>query len=558
MTERAWHRLRERLTGFPRLFWAFLALGLGLRLFFAFLPLPVLLVLLEDDAWMVTAIARNFALGRGITADGLNPTNGFHPLYPLTLGAVPYWIAPQSLDGGFRANLIFCAFLGAMAAFPLYRWVERLAGRTGALVAVALYLLNPYFARVTVNAMETALGLFLFLVLAERFFRAGERRWPDALALGLLAGLAGLARLDNWLLAGFLGLALLWEAIRRRTRPALLLVYGAGVAVLAIPYLVWNQVGFGSPMPSSGRALAYMHSYADGFSLTNILHFLYLNPALYLGFLPSPWLALGFGGLLLLGYFTLIPLQGRRSLLPVAGAILIQLLYYAYVQQNSNPRYFVSAGACFAVYLGCIVGRVAERRRSLGHALGIALGLLAVVLNSAEAISTYRTALRMPELTQPSIYEAALWIREKLPPEAMLAAKNSGILQYYSGHVVLNIDGKLNADIVPVLEARRLLSYLREKGVTYVVDRRAALEKHLALYSEEFGPWPAHHEVGLRERALIYGRLLLTRLGIGSPPALDDPSGFRPSRTLEDLLEPVQTFPRPNAPDDPVVVYRLR
>lgn len=62
----------------------------GLRLGFALLPLDLLGMLLEDDAWMVAAIARHWAIGNGITADGVNPTNGFHPLYPLTLGALPY------------------------------------------------------------------------------------------------------------------------------------------------------------------------------------------------------------------------------------------------------------------------------------------------------------------------------------------------------------------------------------------------------------------------------------------------------------------------------------
>jgi 4-amino-4-deoxy-L-arabinose transferase-like glycosyltransferase len=553
----AWQQLRRLGRTFPVLFWFFLALGWALRLYLALLPLRALLILLEDDAWMVTAIARNFALGQGLTADGLNPTNGFHPLYPLTLGALPYLVAPQSLDGGFRANLILCALLGTIAVFPLYRWTERLAGKGAALLAAALYLLNPYFARVTVNAMETSLGLLLFLLLAERFLRPGQRSWPATLATGILGGLAGLARLDNFLLAAFLGLALLSDTFRRRTRPAALLGYAAGVALIALPYLGWNQAVFGSPMPSSGRALAYMHSYAESFSLTNILHFLYLNPALHLGFLPSPWVALLLGGVLLLGYFAWLPSEARRTLLPVAGAVFTQLLYYAYIQQNSNPRYFVAAGACFCLYLGCVVQRVMERWRAAGGALAVALAVLAVGLNTTEAIGSYRTALRMPELTQPSVYQAALWVRSALPPDARLAAKNSGILQYYSGHVVLNIDGKLNADIVPVLEERQLLRYLREKGVTYVVDRRAALEKHLALYSEEFGPWPAHPEIGLGERLRIYKQLLWSRLGLGNPPMLDDLSGFHPTRALEEVLEPVQEFPRPNAPGDPVVVYRL-
>src|SRR5688500_11898656 len=83
-----------------RALWAVAALGLALRLAFALLPLSTHLIVLEDDAWMVTAIARNFAIGHGITADGVNLTTGFQPLYPLTLGALPYLVAPDALDAG--------------------------------------------------------------------------------------------------------------------------------------------------------------------------------------------------------------------------------------------------------------------------------------------------------------------------------------------------------------------------------------------------------------------------------------------------------------------------
>ena len=550
---------RRPRADFPRLLWLLLALGLALRLVFALLPLEQLLILLPDDAWMVTAIARNFALGRGITADGLNPTNGFHPLYPLTLGAIPYLLAPQALDAGFRVNLILCALLSAAATVPLFRLTRRFAGEGGALLAAALYALNPTMARVTVNAMETSLGLLLLLLLAERFLAVDRRRWPAALSLGLLAGAAGLARLDNWLLAALLGLALLWELIRRRASFASIAAYGLGLALLAVPYFAWNYFVFGSLGPSSGRALAYMHSYAGSFSLTNILPFVYLNPALYLGFLPSPLLALAVGLVWLAAYFWALPRDIHRPLLPMAGFALLQLLYYAYLQQHANPRYFVAPAALFCLLLGCLYGRVERAvRPAFRLALPIATLLLALGLNSYEAIRTYRHDTTMPELTQPAIYQAALWVRDNLPGDALLAAKNSGILQYYSGHVVLNIDGKLNAEIVPVLERRQLLSYLRSKGVRYLVDREAAIAQHLTLYSQEFGPWPAHQEVSLGQRLRIYGQLLLNRFGLGALPALDDPAGFRPSHPFTDVVDPLQTFPRPNVAGDPVAVFRLR
>jgi hypothetical protein len=44
-------------------------------------PEQQVLSLTNDDAYYYFQIARNAAHGRGISFDGLAPTNGFHPLY---------------------------------------------------------------------------------------------------------------------------------------------------------------------------------------------------------------------------------------------------------------------------------------------------------------------------------------------------------------------------------------------------------------------------------------------------------------------------------------------
>jgi hypothetical protein len=553
LTRNSWNQ------NLPRLLWVLLILGLLIRLVLAFLPLEQLLLLLEDDAWMVTAIARNFALGRGITADGANPTNGFHPLYPLTLGTIPYLFAPDALDAGLRVNLILCAILSALIGLPLFHLTRRFAGEKGALLAVAVYVLNPYFARVTVNAMDTSLGLLFLLLVAERFYALDRQRWLPAFLFGLLGGLAGLARLDDWILVAFIGLALFWDFVRQRAPFAVVLACALGIALPALPYFAYNYVVFGSLFPSSGRALAYMHSYANGFSLTNILHFIFLNPALNLSFLPSMWLALLIALLLVIAYFWVLPSMVRRALIPLVGYALVQVLYYAYVQQNSNPRYFVGLGAIFCLLLGGLYSRLEPHLRTGALRQGVmaAALVLAVGLNTLEVVEFYRQHTTMPQLTQPTIYEAALWVRDNLSEDALLAAKNSGILQYYSGHVVLNIDGKLNNEIVPVLEQRRLWSYLEEKGVGYLVGRQEAIAGHVALYSQELGDWPVHRELSVAQRLKIYGRLLFSRFGLAAPPELDDASGFEPFASFAEEVQIVQAFPRPNTEVDPVVVYEL-
>jgi hypothetical protein len=255
---------------------------------------------------------------------------------------------------------------------------------------------------------------------------------------------------------------------------------------------------------------------------------------------------------------------GRRLLLalPLLLYMPVPPLYYGYLLQQARERYFVGLSAVLIILLAWLGAELWKRHpegtRRRPTALALA-GIVAaiVVLNSYEALSFYRTKLAEPQQTQPTIYQAALWARDNLPRGALIGAKNSGIFQYYSGHVVLNIDGKLNHEIVPVLELRHLLDYLRARGVEYLIDRELIMADHIAFYSYQFGPAPMHYAPSLPERVAIYGKILANMFGARLPLNLDARDGFVPARPFGDAAEIVMRFERPNEDANPVVVYRL-
>jgi hypothetical protein len=618
-------RSEERCPPLRRAVWALAAVGLALRLAFALLPLSVHLLVLEDDAWMVVAIARNFALGHGISADGVTPTNGFQPLYPLTLGALPYLIAPNALDVGFSANLIICALLNTLALWPLWWLARRFGGEVGGLLAVALFALNPFLIRVSVNGMETSLGLLLLLLLFMAFYRLDLRRASHVLALALLTALATLARLDASLAFAAIVITMSLWAWRRTTndqRPTtndrpmttddketrrqgdketrrqgdskteqsaiynlqsaisqsngqrttgngqrtLVVLYIAATLVFLAPYFAFNYAVSGTLGPSSGAALAYMHSFGPGprpgdsgdFNLTNGLSALFQTSAVNLEWVPTVWLKL----LLVCALAALLALAlGRRLVvaLPLLLYLLVPPLYYGYMLQQARERYFVGLSAVLIVLLAWLGAELWRRRPQRAVAIGLAGVVAAVVaLNSGEAIRFYQGKLAEPDQTQPISYQAALWIRDHLPPDALIGAKNSGIYQYYSGHVALNIDGKLNHEILPAMQRRELLDYLRARGVQYLVDREETMADHIMFYSRQFGPAPYHRAPTPIERLAIYGKILTNALGARLPLNLDARDAFTPTRPFSDAAEIVQRFARPNDADNPVVIYRLK
>ncbi|HMP41807.1 MAG TPA: glycosyltransferase family 39 protein [Roseiflexaceae bacterium] len=547
--------------------------GLLLRLAFALLPLDAHLILLEDDAWMVTAIARNAALGLGITADGINPTTGFQPLHPLTIGTLPFLIAPDALDAGFSASLALCALLASLACWPLWSLARRLGGDHAGLIAVTLYALNPTIIRLTINGMETALGLLLLLTLFAAFYALDLRRLPQILLLALLTALAILARLDASLafaaISATLGLQLLQVAqaapgsLRDRLAGMLpglgrLVSYCAVTLLLLLPYFSFNYIIGGRIGPSSGAALAFMQSYRGSFYLTNGLSAFYQNSAIYLDWLPSLWFKL----ILVIGaVIGLLRLLGRRlgQALPLLLFIPVPPLYYGYYLQQIRERYFVGLSAILIILLAWAAAECLRRRPTRSSVAAISGTLLVIIgLNCYEAIGFYQRMRTHAELTQPTSYQAALWIRDNLPADALIGAKNSGIYQYYSGHTVLNIDGKLNHEILPMLEQRTLLDYLRRQSVEYLVDRENTMAHHVMFYSRQFGEAPYHRTPSLSERIAIYGRIAANTLGADLPLVLDDQRSFTPIRPFSDAAEIIARFERPNDSTNPVVVYRLK
>jgi hypothetical protein len=583
----AWQASRIQVS-FRGILWGLAAAGLALRLAFALLPLHTHLIVLEDDAWMVAAIARNFALGHGVTADGINPTTGFQPLYPLTLGALPYLAAPQALDAGFTANLIICALLNMLALWPLWQLARRVGGDVAGLIAAALFSLNPYLIRVSVNAMETSLGLLLLLSLFAMFYRLDLARTSHVLLLALLTAVATLARLDASLAFVAITLTMALRAFQqpagnRRSRIeergakteasdprssildpqpighwSMVALYVAATFIFLAPYFAFNYSVSGTFGPSSGRALAYMHSFREQFHLTNGLNALAQTSAVDLSWAPAPWvlalLAPAFAALL-------AGVIGRKlfAALPLLLYMPVPPLYYGYMLQQARERYFVGVSAVLIILLAWLGAEFWRRRPRALVALALAgATILILALDTREALAFYQAKLAEREQPHPTAYQAALWIRDNLPGETVIGAKNSGIYQYYSGHVVLNIDGKLNHEIVPAMEQRELLDYLRNHHVEYLVDREETMADHIAFYSRQFGPAPYHRAPTFFERAAIYGKILANTLGARLPLNLDSRNEFLPARPFSDAAEVVTSFERPNEKANPVVVYHLK
>jgi hypothetical protein len=231
-------------------------------------PEERLAFLFYDDAYYYFGVARNLAAGAGSTFDGLNPTNGYHPLWCWLLLPV-FWLAD---DPGMAVRVIGVRWFLLAAAVPWAIWWA-LRPRTGAaesVLAAALFALHPFVALglARPNGLETPLYALLIALFAGLFERCTSSRgarlqpWLPPLVLGLIVGLVILARMDGLMMAVAAAILMLAGALPRGRAPAVrvavvsVVALTVGAAGIAGPSLIWNAARFGHPMPVSGRVVS--------------------------------------------------------------------------------------------------------------------------------------------------------------------------------------------------------------------------------------------------------------------------------------------------------------
>lgn len=173
----------------------------------------------RDDAFYYFKVAQNISEGHGSTFDGINPTNGYHPLWMLV--CVPIFaLARFDLILPLRILIIVLAGLRAATSILLYRLLRNVIARPIAMLGALYWAFNNYIHWTAYQqGLETglaALCLVLFLYLLQRFERdrktASVTRKQIA-ALALAATLVMFSRLDMVFLAGLFGL---WIVFRDR------------------------------------------------------------------------------------------------------------------------------------------------------------------------------------------------------------------------------------------------------------------------------------------------------------------------------------------------------
>jgi hypothetical protein len=463
-----------------------------------FAPLDPLTFRTSDDAFYYFNVARNVVMGQGLTFDGINPTNGFHPLWMLIVVAV---YAPVSADPvmALRTILVFVTLLAGLGAFVAYISLRSYGGQKAA-AATLCFLLSPFALNPLLNGLESGLLLFLLFVLLWAF-----KRWDLAnplssvgqdLFLGALLSAIILTRLDSvFLLFSVVVLICLrsgFPATRQvsvRLLARKLAIVGGVIMVLVLPYVVWNLVSFGHLMPISGAV-------KSGF------------PEIFFTWRRLAKFATVFGagqlGVSLLFLLFLLPWTRERSSnsstllrsIISSPTSLLLALWFASALHFMNTLLFMRWGVTWWHYTSylpmtltlfamgldryVIRGRWSTRRAFLAAAVALIFSLTTLALDARKRGERHR-----------HWFEAALWAEENLPADAVVGMTDCGIFGYFSDRPTVNLDGVINGYAYQeALRDRRLSEYLDRCGVTHIAAHEVRYREEVYLIPLISGLYP--------------------------------------------------------------------
>lgn len=475
--------------------WLILAVALILRILFLARPLAELVGLsMPDDAFYYFQIARNVARGIGSTFDGIDPTNGYHPLWML-ICALMFKLFGKSDTVPIYASLALGAIIDVASTYLVYAIVVRLTRNSiAAICAMALYATGVHQILLSINGLETSLTVFFFLLTAIAAINAAEATVENKrlILLGIAFGMLVLARTD---VGVFMLPAVAWAGLSGKRGGIFLaaLMVFLPALVVVMPWLVWNFVTFGSLEQVSGKAYVFWNR--------EIFKFEHQGPDMkHAMLMKTAQMARG-----VIAHTLRFSLFGKMT-----GLLLPAMLVAAYVirgKQRDEAGYLIPWFWLIVVPLGVLVMVHGVWRWMIAahYYAPLSVAILIFIISTASHI---RTKWAIPLVLLVGLANIPLqlafvkpfdkaggyfpWQRNffgymraridrEFAPGTIIASTDCGIQGYYSPHVVINLDCVVNNACFRAIRTGRLYEYLVQRKVDvlllnsyharYILDR---------------------------------------------------------------------------------------
>lgn len=440
---------------------------------------------ITEDGYLMLTVARNLALGYGLSvSDATIATNGIQPMATF-LYALPYMATGGDKVSSLYAIVAIMTVLSVGAAWAVSRFAGEVLKPFGiatswGLAAGAIWFVGVPSLFHSMNALETGFYVGMVALTVTAFgqicARGGRYTGRDQVIFGVLCGLTFLVRIDGaFLTIALFATRLIYMPASRQLsiKDAILEAIPPGVITLvfAAPWLLHNQIYFGSIMPISGTAQSMSAQFGQNLSAIPSRLFETMLPMLpipqSLELTPAV-IALCTAVVTPVLLWFLFRVTATKHPMRVAiwaytlfGCAIVGYYGLSFGARHFLSRYFAPLAPLLITAALWVAMDLSRKKEELLRPLAALALILCVAL-------TVRLAL--PGVKEQGHFHVVDWVETNVDDETWVAAVQTGTLGYWHDRTI-NLDGKVNPE---ALEARRsqgdVLSYITNSKIDVVAD----------------------------------------------------------------------------------------
>lgn len=455
------------------------------------LPDGLLVQHIPDDAFYYLVLAKNYVkLGRW-TFDGVSSSTGFHLLWGYILAAIYKLFPSITFKEIFVAGSLLAALSISIAAGLCISAVGRIYNsRAGWAAAVVLFsaasMLQGTWMLESPFVILMASVLLFQLSVERKFIRPAQ--YGTAVLFGFLGSMArsDFGLLPFWL---FVTSAVLAKTEKRWLPQAKIAAgqfVGACAGVLAVLLHVYSVSGH-MTQASAQTKLWWSSVVGRGWGGLrvgeNTLSPFYNSVAYFQHNFWSDHLAAFIAhrsrtlllALVLIGVIAFfVKNRWNRPAAFTACAILVTASYCFFYRFDGAVQdwYVANYEIPFILLAAAAWCMIPSRWLVAGRAVVLAL-----------IVSGFIFSLRAHAPWQEAMYRSGLLIRQH-PEWKPVGAWNSGIMSYFAGGGVVNLDGLVNDDIVPSIRNGTLANYVAQRGISHIIESPGIFT---AIYAKRSG-----------------------------------------------------------------------